>query len=397
METATLRLKKGEDRRLRAGHLWIFSNEIDTGATPLTGLEPGQPVIIEDSRGAPLGSGYANPHSLICARLLSRKSREPLDRAMLTERLGRALALRLLLYPEGPWYRLVYGEGDGLPGLVVDRFSDLLVVQIGTAGMERVREEIVDALRELVPGAAILLRNDTPSRELEGLARYVEVASGAVPDVVPVFENGVRFETRPGEGQKTGWYFDHRENRARLRRYVRGARVLDVFSYVGGWGVQAAVAGADRVTCVDSSAPALEAVTANAALNDVEGRVGAVRGDAFEVLREMRGAKERFDVVVLDPPAFIKRRKDARKGEEAYQRINRLAMDLLVEGGIIVSASCSHHLSRDALRGVMLRAGRELRREVQLLEECGQAPDHPVHPAIPETSYLKAFFARVLS
>lgn len=397
METATLRLKKGEDRRLRAGHLWIFSNEIDTGATPLTGLEPGQPVIIEDSRGAPLGSGYANPHSLICARLLSRKPREPLDRAMLTERLGRALALRLLLYPEGPWYRLVYGEGDGLPGLVVDRFSDLLVVQIGTAGMERVREEIVDALRELVPGAAILLRNDTPSRELEGLARYVEVASGAVPDVVPVFENGVRFETRPGEGQKTGWYFDHRENRARLRRYVRGARVLDVFSYVGGWGVQAAVAGADRVTCVDSSAPALEAVTANAALNDVEGRVGAVRGDAFEVLREMRGAKERFDVVVLDPPAFIKRRKDARKGEEAYQRINRLAMDLLVEGGIIVSASCSHHLSRDALRGVMLRAGRELRREVQLLEECGQAPDHPVHPAIPETSYLKAFFARVLS
>lgn len=397
MSIAPLRLRKGEDRRLRVGHLWVFSNEVDTAATPLTALQPGQPVVVQDSRGAPIGSGYVNPQSLICARLLSRRPDQLADPDFLLKRLRRALALRTLIYPEQPYYRLVYGEGDGLPGLVVDRFADLLVAQISTAGIERVREDVVAALAELLPGSAILLRNDTPARELEGLSRYVEVARGEVPDRIGVIENGVRFETSPGAGQKTGWFYDHRENRARVRRYAPGARVLDVFSYVGGWGVQAAVAGAARVTCVDSSAPALEAVRANAALNGVEGSVEVVRGDAFDVLREMNDQRLRFDVVVLDPPAFIKRRKDARKGEEAYQRINRLAMDLLEDGGIIVSASCSHHLSRDGLRTVMLRASRELRRDLQLLEEGGQAPDHPIHPAIPETSYLKAFFGRLLA
>jgi 23S rRNA (cytosine1962-C5)-methyltransferase len=397
MELAPLRLKKGEDRRLRAGHLWVFSNEVDIAQTPLASLEPGQPVEVQDSRGAPVGSGYVNPHSLICARVVSRRAGQPLDGPLIRRRLERALALRERLYPSEPFYRLVYGEGDGIPGLVVDRFGAVLVAQITTAGVERVRVEVVEALSQLLPGTAILLRNDTHSRELEGLARYVEVVEGSVPELVEVVENGVRFEVRLGAGQKTGWFYDHRDNRARLRRYVEGARVLDVFSYVGGWGVQAAVAGASSVTCVDSSAPALEAVHSSARLNGVNDRVETVRGDAFEVLRELRGRRERFDVVVLDPPAFIKRRKDARQGEDAYQRINLLAMELLGDGGIIVSASCSHHLSRDALRGVMLRASRELRRDLQLLEEGGQGPDHPVHPAIPETSYLKAFFGRLLS
>lgn len=397
MSIAPLRLRKGEDRRLRVGHLWVFSNEVDTAVTPLTALRPGQPVVVQDSRGAPIGSGYVNPQSLICARLLSRRPDQLADPDFLLKRLRRALALRTQIYPEQPYYRLVYGEGDGLPGLVVDRFDSLLVAQITTAGIERVREDVVAALAELLPGSAILLRNDTPARELEGLSRYVEVVRGEVPDRIGVIENGVRFETSPEAGQKTGWFYDHRENRARVRRYAAGSRVLDVFSYVGGWGVQAAVAGAARVTCVDSSAPALETVQSNAALNGVEDRVDVVRGDAFDVLREMHDQRSRFDLVVLDPPAFIKRRKDARKGEEAYQRINRLAMDLLEDGGIIVSASCSHHLTRDALRTVMLRASRELRRDLQLLEEGGQAPDHPIHPAIPETSYLKAFFGRLVA
>ena len=396
MALPALRLKKGEDRRIRAGHLWIFSNEVDTQSTPLGDLEPGEPVDLLDCRGAPLGTAYVNPHSLICARLVHRKPGRPLDGEMLRQRMRRALELREMLYPGAPWYRLIYGEGDGIPGLVVDRFDGLLVAQITTAGIERLRAEVVEALAAAVPGASILLRNDTGSRALEGLDSYVEAARGTVPDRAEVVENGVRFEVALGEGQKTGWFYDHRESRARLGRYVSGGRVLDVFSYVGGWGIQAAVAGAERVVCIDSSAPALEALANSARLNGVEPRVEALRGDAFELLRALRTDRARFDVVILDPPAFIKRRKDARKGEQAYQRINTLAMELVDDGGVLVSASCSHHLSRDSLRGVLLKASRELRRDLQLLEEGGQGPDHPVHPAIPETSYLKTFFGRVL-
>lgn len=386
-----LRLRSGEDRRLRAGHLWIYSNEVDTDATPLAAFAPGDPVDVVDSRGAPLGSGYVNPHSLICCRLISRRAGQRLDEALLTGRIADAAALRDRLFDE-PFYRLVYGEADGLPGLIVDRFDRVLVAQINTAGMERVREQVVAALQTAVPGAAVLLRNDTASRSLEGLELDVEVAYGEIPDRVRVRENGAEFEVEVASGQKTGWFYDHRENRRRLQRYVAGARVLDVFSYVGGWGVQAAVAGAASVCCVDSSVSALEGVGRNADLNGVADRVEAIRGDAFEVMRGMRDSGRRFDVVVLDPPAFIKRRKDARKGEQAYQRINRLAMDLVADAGFLVSASCSHHLSRDGLRSAMLRASRELRMELQLLEEGGQAADHPVHPAIPETAYLKAFF-----
>ncbi|HET7322337.1 MAG TPA: class I SAM-dependent rRNA methyltransferase, partial [Longimicrobiaceae bacterium] len=206
-------------------------------------------------------------------------------------------------------------------------------------------------------------------------------------------ENGARFLVPLREGQKTGWFYDHRENRAGLRRYVPGKRVLDVFSYVGGWGVQAARGGAASVTCVDSSAPALELVRHNAELNDVADRVTTLQGDAFDALRQLREAGERFDVIVLDPPAFIKRRKDVKQGEKAYQRVNRQALELLAPGGVLVSASCSFHLSRDALLGAMLRASRELGRDLQILEEGHQAPDHPIHPAIPETAYLKAFAA----
>jgi 23S rRNA (cytosine1962-C5)-methyltransferase len=396
MTLPPLRLKKNEDRRLRAGHLWVFSNEVDTAHSPLSAFQPGDPVDIQDSRGATVGSGYVNPHSLICARMISHRAGRVLGRELLVERLQRALALRERLYGGEPFYRLVYGEADGIPGLVVDRFGDVLVTQITTAGVERVRDAVVNALGQVVPGASILLRNDTASRSLEGLPSYVETVGGDVPERMEVSENGVRFDVALRQGQKTGWFFDHRENRARLRRYVVGSRVLDVFSYVGAWGIQAATAGAERVVCVDSSAAALDSMRSSALLNGVSDRVEALRGDAFEVLAALREGGERFDVVVLDPPGFIKRRKDARQGEQAYLRINKLAMDLIADGGIIISASCSHHLSREKLQDVMLRASRELRRDLQLLEEGGQGPDHPVHPAIPETSYLKAFFGRVL-
>jgi 23S rRNA (cytosine1962-C5)-methyltransferase len=390
-----LRLKKNEERRLRAGHLWVFSNEVDVARTPLNDFEPGEPVEIQDSRGAPVGSGYVNPRSLICARLVSRSARRHLDAGLLRDRLARALALREEIFRGAPFYRLAFGESDGLPGLVVDRFGDVLVAQITTAGMERVREEVLGVLEELVAPAGVLWRNDTSSRTLEGLDLYLGTAAGQVPDEVEIEENGVRFIVPVAGGQKTGWFYDHRQNRERMTRYVPGRRVLDLFSYVGGWGVQAAAAGAAVVLCVDSSEPALAGAARSAALNGVDERVRTRQGDAFETLRELRADGERFDTVILDPPAFIKRRRDAQQGEKAYQRINRLALDLLSPNGTLISASCSFHLSRDALLSVLLHASRDAGRDLQILEEGHQAADHPVHPAIPETSYLKAFICRV--
>lgn len=387
-------MKKNEERRLRAGHLWVYSNEVDSARTPLTAFAPGQPVLIEAANGKALGSGYVNPHSLICARLVSRDPAHVLGRSLLVHRLNVALALRERLYAQ-PYYRLVHGEGDALPGLVVDRYRDVLVVQFTTAGMEQARDAVLEALQKVCKPVGILLRNDSPVRTLEGLHNYVETI-GSVPDRIDLEENGVRFRVSVQAGQKTGWFYDQRENRARLARYVKGLRVLDLFSYVGGWGVQAACAGANEVVCVDASQDALTHVGVNAELNGVQDRVHTRKGDAFDVLRELREAREHFDVVVLDPPAFIKRKKDVKAGIEAYQRINQQAMQVLAKDGILVSASCSYHLEAGSLQQIVLAAARHLDRSVQILERGRQGPDHPAHAAIPETEYLKALYCRVL-
>lgn len=395
MDFAPLRLNRDEDRRLRAGHLWVYSNEVDTAATPLSGFTPGQPVEIQAHNGRALGTGYVNPHSLICARLLSRDPDHPVSQSLLVHRLKVALSLRESLYDK-PYYRLAFGDSDFLPGLVVDRYGDMLVAQLTTAGMERMKADVIVALEKVVKPQAILLRNDSPIRAMEGLENYVEPVFGQVPEVVELEENGVRFRAPLLTGQKTGWFYDHRENRARLMRYARGRRVLDVFSYIGAWGMQAAAAGAREVVCVDSSAVALDRLRENAALNGVADRVTAREGDAFDVLRGLREAGEKFDVVVLDPPAFIKRKKDIAQGTQAYRRLNQMAMQVLTPDGMLVSASCSFHMQREMLLREMLHAARHLDRSMQILEQGHQAPDHPVHPAIPETAYLKAFFARVL-
>jgi 23S rRNA (cytosine1962-C5)-methyltransferase len=392
---APLRLLKNEDRRLRAGHLWIFSNEVDIRVTPLTPLQPGQAVLIEASNGQALGTGYVNPHALICARLASRDPSIALDQSLLVHRLNIALSLRERLF-EQPYYRLAFGEADALPGLVVDRFGDVAVAQITTAGMENLKSEIVNALNKVIRPRVIIFRNDTASRELEGLSRYVETAQGEAPASVMVPENGLSFEVNLTEGQKTGWFYDQRFNRTRVRAYAKNARVLDVFSYVGAWGINAAAAGAREVVCVDSSASAVQAAEHNAAHNNLSTVVRALREDAFEVLKRLRAERERFDVVVIDPPAFIKRKKDAKAGVEAYQRLSQMAMQVLSKDGILVSSSCSYHLPRENLKDILLKASRHLDRFMEMIEEGHQAPDHPVHPAIPETAYLKTFFARVL-
>lgn len=389
----TLRLKRGEDRRLTAGHLWVFSNEVDTEATPLVHFAPGDLVQIESDRRRFLGYGYVNPRSLICARILGRDPAQPVDRSLLAQRMQVALGLRRRLY-EQPFYRLIYGESDGLPGLVVDRYGDVLVAQIGTAGMERLKPEITSALEKVIRPTGILWRNDSGARELEGLPQYVEVGAGEVPESVEVVENGLKFRVALTEGQKTGWFFDQAANRQSFLKYIAGARVLDVFSYAGAWGLAAAKHGATDVTCVDASAHALEMLAQNAAANAV--KVDTLKGDAFDMLEQLHARKERFDVVVLDPPAFIKRRKDIPKGQAAYRRLNQLGMQLLARDGLLVSCSCSYHLEEAELLAAIQKAARHVGRSVQVLEFGGQAPDHPVHPAIPETRYLKAFFCRAV-
>ena len=386
-----LRLKPREDRRISAGHLWVFSNEVDTARTPLTGFAPGSLCRVVSDRDKFLGFAYVNPASLISARILSRDAQHAPDKSLLVHRLQVAGSLRRSLY-ERPFYRLAYGESDGLPGLVLDRFGDVIVGQIATAGMEVLKGEIEAAVKKAVAPQAMIWKNDSGARDLEGLPRYVETAFGEPPESVLVEEGGVSFQVPIAGGQKTGWFFDQAANRHAMRKYVGGARVLDVFSYLGAWGLGALRAGATEVTCVDSSASALEGLEATATANGLKPAV--VRGDAFEVMESMIEERRKFDVVVIDPPAFIKRKKDIPKGEGAYKRLNQLALQLLDKDGILVSCSCSYHLEPDSLSSAIQRAARHIGRFVQIVEVGGQSPDHPIHPAIPETRYLKAYFCR---
>lgn len=388
-----LRLKKHEDRRLRAGHVWIFSNEVDTENTPLKGFAAGDIVRVVSDRDQFIGQAYVNPHALICARLLSRDSARPIGPAFFVDRLKSALALRERLYTT-PHYRLVFGESDGLPGLVLDRFGDVIVGQIATAGMEAMRGQVETAVAKVFPSAALIWKNDSGSRDLEQLPAYTQVALGSAPEHLDIIENEARFVAPFEGGQKTGWFYDQAANRAFLSRLVRpGARVLDVCSYVGAWGVAASKAGAGSVACVDSSQTALDFAVRNGKANGVE--IEPIKGDAFDVLGSLADRGERFDVVIVDPPAFAKRKKDVPKAEAAYRKLNQLALRLLRDDGILVSSSCSYHFGADDLLGAIQSAARHTSRFVQVLASGGQAPDHPLHPAIPETRYLKTFFCRV--
>jgi len=389
-----LRLKKNEDRRLRAGHAWVYSNEVDTKKTPLKEFAAGQWCHIANSQGRVLGTGYVNPGTLICARLVSRFEKQALTLDRLIQRIKEALALRQHIFSV-PCYRLIFGESDGLPGLVVDRYHDVLVVQVTTAGMDNIQEDILEALSEVIKPRTILLRNDSGSRKLEGLELYSKTVLGELPELVELEENNTRFVTSLERGQKTGWFYDHRLNRQRTQQYVKDKRVLDVFSYVGGWGVEALQAGAKEVTCVDASGFALDLAQQSATLNNREKDFNTIEGDAFDALKSLAEDKTKFDVVILDPPAFVKRRKDLKEGSLAYRRINRLAMGLIKNEGILVSASCSYHLGHEQLLNEIRQASYLANVDCQVLEQGHQGPDHPVHPAMQETNYLKSFICHI--
>jgi 23S rRNA (cytosine1962-C5)-methyltransferase len=388
-----LRLKHGEDRRINAGHPWVFSNEVDIARTPLTQLQPGVQVRLVSDRERFLGYAYVNPHSLICARIMSRDPDVPIDEALLVHRLTVALSLRRRLSPE-PFGRLVFGESDALPGLVLDRYDDVIVGQIATAGMEALRPAVESAVRTVLQPRLLYWKNDSGARELEHLPPFSGAAFGEADATLRVREAGIEFVAPLAEGQKTGWFYDQAANRALLGRFLpAGARVLDVCSYVGAWAVTALKHGAGRATCVDGSAAALEFAKANATAAGYG--VETIRGDAFEVLKSLQEAGERYDAVVLDPPAFIKRRKDIPHGQAAYRKLNQLAMNLIEHDGLLVSCSCSYHLEEAQLVSAVQAAARHSAHFAQVLAFGGQSPDHPVHPAIPETRYLKALFCRV--
>jgi len=387
----TIFLKKGEDRRLRVGHLWVFSNEVDVKRSPLTAFAPGQPVQVADAGGRVLGCGYVNPASLIAVRLVSRKADEELGADLLRRRLADALALRQRMF-DRPFYRLCHGEGDFLPGLVADRHGDHLVCQITTAGMEAQTETLMNLLDELLHPASILLANDVASRSLEGLERFQKAALGTVPEETTIEENGMSYMIPLAGGQKTGWFYDQRMNRAALTPFVQaqpGCSVLDAFCYAGSFGALAAKNGAGSVTFMDASAQALDYARRNAASVGCEAET--LQGDALALLADLRREGRQFDIVCLDPPAFIKRKKDAKQGLEAYTRVNELGLDLVKPGGMLMTCSCSHHLEAEALRNMVTRAAGKRRRFARLLFQGFQGPDHPIHPAMPETAYLKTF------
>lgn len=396
MDTPELFLKKNEDKRLRLGHLWIFSNEVDIKRSPLNRFAPGDLTQVVAHDGKPLGTAYVNPNALICARLLSRKPNLKCGANFFKERIATALAIREKMFDK-PYYRLVFGESDGLPGLVIDRFGDVLSVQITTAGIEQRKEILLAALVELLNPLAVVLKNDSSQRQLEGLGMESAVAYGELPERLIIEENGAKFRVDILSGQKTGWFYDHRMSRGELARIAKGQRILDLFSYTGAWSIPAALAGALEVTCVDGSEAALQLARENAALNGVDGRMQFERSDVFDFLKEARQGRRLYDMIVLDPPALIKRKKDYQQGYEAYRRLNHLALQVLAKNGVLISASCSFHLSRDDLHEILRSSGRHIDRHLTFIAQGGQGPDHPIDPAIPETQYLKTFFCSVSS
>ncbi len=387
-EVPVVRLRPGGHRRLLHGHPWVYSNEVEMDAGART-LPPGIVARLESSDGERLGTALFNRLPLIAARLLTRDAKATIDAAFLRGRLARALAIRDKLLPL-PYYRLVHAEADGLPGLIIDRFGDALVLQLNCAGMDRLLPQLIESLEALLAPRVIVLRSDSVARQMEGLEPRAGLVKGSLEGPIEVIENGARYLADLGEGQKTGWFYDQRDNRAWLAPFAKGARVLEGYCYSGGFTMQAALAGASEVLAIDRSRPALDLAEQAAALNGVAERCRFLKGEVFTELQRLAKAGERFGLVIVDPPAFVKSKKDLRQGAKGYRKLARLAALVTAPEGTLFIASCSHHV--DALLfGEQVKRGLvDAGRSGRILRSAGAAPDHPVHPALPESAYLKA-------
>ncbi len=381
-----IRLLPGRDRRVKAGHPWAFSNEI--AMTPAAkALPPGSVVRLEGDDGVKHGAWHFNPHSLIAARRLDADPAAPCDAGWFRERLAQALSIRDRMF-DAPHYRLVHAEADGLPGLIIDRYGDVLALQANTAGMDAATPLIVEALTALVAPRGIVARNDSGVRGLEGLVEETRLLAGDAAGAM-VEENGLRFPVDLLGGQKTGWFFDQREHRARVARLAKGATVLDAFCHTGGFGIGCAAAGATKVTLLDRSEHALATATQGAVLNGVADRVTTQRGEAMETLERIFGSGQRFGVVIADPPAFAKTRKDQPAALRAYGKLARIAAGLVERNGFLFIASCSHHVSPGEFADAVAWGAHRARRDARILHMSGAGPDHPLHPMLPESQYLK--------
>jgi 23S rRNA (cytosine1962-C5)-methyltransferase len=380
-----LHLRPGEGRRIGLGHPWVFSNEVQMDGTAKA-LPRGGIVRIARSDARRLGTAMFNPHSLIAARLFTRDAEATIDRAFLSQRLGRALALRERLYDQ-PFYRLVHGEADDLPGLVIDRYGDALSVQANAAGMECLLDDLLAALGALLQPRTIVLRNDGGSRALEHLDSYVRVALGELDGPVEGESDGIRFFADLAGGQKTGWFYDQAPARRLIASLAPGRRVLDVYCHTGGFALAAAKAGATDVLALDSSAEALALAARAADLNGV--RIGFDKTDAFSALAARGQRGERWDVVVCDPPSFVKSKRDYASGVRGYRKLARLAATLVTEGGILLVASCSYHVDPPSFAAELAHGVVAANRVGRILWSGGAGPDHPTHPLLPETAYLK--------
>jgi 23S rRNA (cytosine1962-C5)-methyltransferase len=385
-EAGIVHLRKTRAARVQHGHPWIFSNEV---ASVDGDAGPGDLVEVRLAGGEFLGRGFYHPHSLIAVRLLTRDPAEAVDDALFRGRLERALRYRERLLPGASAYRMVHGEGDFLPGLVVDRYADHLVLQVFSAGMDHRRESIVTLLEELVSPVAIVERSDSPLRALEGLPARVGMLRGEEPGPVAIEEDGLKLEVDLLGGQKTGAFLDQRENRRLVRRHAEGARVLDAFCHDGWFGLQAAAGGAAQVLAVDVNADCLDRAQRNAERNGFSSRHEVRRGDGVEVLQRLRKEKRRFDLVILDPPSFTRSRKHVPQARRAYRELHREALRLLDPGGMLATSSCSHHIREDTFFETVIQASHETGRPLQWVARGMQSPDHPVLLDVPETGYLK--------
>jgi 23S rRNA (cytosine1962-C5)-methyltransferase len=370
-------------KRLKSKHPWIFSNEI----VEKPDVPAGEIVEIHDEQGHRIATGYFNPHTLIAVRILSFHQEFDLH-----HRIARALDFRKQHY-KSLTYRWIYGESDGLPGLIVDRYSQTLVAQILTAGMEKHRNEIITSLVEFGAPARILFRNDSSYRELEGLPQQVEWVYGDPVDKEIIELDDLKFGVNYSEGQKTGFFLDQQTNRQQLSKYAHGERMLDMFSYSGGWSLYGAKAGLKNITAVDSSADALKSAVHNAELNNF--KLNCVEQDAFQFLREAYSSKDRYDVIVLDPPAFCKSKRQLAEAVRGYREINVRAMKLLERNGVLFTCSCSQPVTPELFVDILRQAAADSGRSFKMLELLLHPLDHPVLLQFPESLYLKCAVLQV--
>lgn len=377
-------VRRGKDRRLRQGHLWVFNNEIETD---IKEFEPGSIVDVLDANGTFLGRGYMNPHSRIVVRILTKRIQE-IDSRFFKRRFDAAFNYRKTIFPERNTFRLVHGAGDFVPGLMVDKYDDHIVVQANTLGIDRMLPTIVKSLDELLRPAVIIARNDSRARESEGLPCEKKILKGKPNPNLVVEVGKLKFGVDTLDGQKTGLFLDQGENYLRLEEFARSARTLDCFCYSGGWGLHAAFFGAKEVLGIDSSPVAIERARSNARLNSLES-CSYREANVFELLKSFEQTRERFDLIILDPPAYVKSRNTLAEGLKAYKQVNLSAMKILNPNGILISCSCSYQVTEEVFLNMLRRAASVAGRTFRILEMRTQSRDHPVLLSIKETEYLK--------